>query len=444
MPLDNNQEILIDDILNGHFELVKKYPDNPNSKVIEAIYLPKHELELKLYPDLEKLISYFFEKYPFDFTLYLNFFKKLNKIYSKTYGGFESCLSIFLEKIIFSKYFYAEDPNRFGSKWLKKPDLCLTTQDQDILKIFMFGVRCMAYSQSPNYKLQEYLDYINELDTNLYQELVSNTHTELGIEVITTENLYFKAMSNNLLASIDIQAFSHNEETYKEVLSYINQLFANGFPQSHKFKFEVKEIKDQRILGIPCLPDYGANRLFNSAAKYHNLHAEIETYLDLVEKGYGFYTDLHEVNYVEVDGFAIFSLIIEDVKYIDRYIKFLNKTDSHCLLQNYIPSAFLDRQGVTTQTVKTYLKLCEALLENENFGPQQNDFYTYFNNVEGMRILLQEVKSYKQEQHSISWFDIFLSLVSYSDYEDLSYEIYAIQKFKSREIWKMYLILADH
>ncbi|WP_288400189.1 DUF6138 family protein [uncultured Acinetobacter sp.] len=443
MPLDNSQEILIDDILNGHFELVKEYPNNPASKLIRGIYLPKHELELKVYKDLKELISYFFTNHPFDFHLYLNFFKQLNIIYSKTYNGFESCTNIFVKEVILPKYFYADDPKHWSPKFIKKTNLTLELEDQDILKIFMYGVRCMAYTQSPNYSFQNYLNYINELDTNLYHELVSKNNAELEIEVITTENSYFKAISNNLLASIEIQAFTHNEETYKAILNYINQLFANGFPQSHKLKFELKEIEDQRVLDIPSLPNYGANRLFNSAAKYHNLHPDIETYINLVEKGNGFYTDLKEAEYVEIEGFAIFSLVIENAKYADKFIKFLDKTDNHNCLQNHIPSAFLDRQGIASQTIKTYLKLCAALLEQENFGLESNHLYSYFNNVEAMKILVQEVNIYRQEQHNIQWFEIFWSLISYGDHEDLFNEVYAMKKFKSREIWEMYLMIEE-
>jgi hypothetical protein len=156
-----------------------------------------------------------------------------------------------VKEVILPKYFYADDPKHWSPKFIKKTNLTLEPEDQDILKIFMYGVRCMAYTQSPNYSFQNYLNYINELDTNLYHELVSKNNAELEIEVITTENSYFKAISNNLLASIEIQAFTHNEETYKAILNYINQLFANGFPQSHKLKFELKEIEDQRVLDIP-------------------------------------------------------------------------------------------------------------------------------------------------------------------------------------------------
>lgn len=443
MLLEKNSDLMINDILNGHFELVKKHPDNPNSKVIGAIYLPKHELELKLYEGLRELSINFFEKYPFDFSLYLNFFKQMNSIYSKTYNGFEPCLSIYVEKFILPIYFYQEEPNKSWSKWLKKPNLCLTKQDQDILKIFMFGIRCMAYTQSPNYKRNEYLGYVNELDMNLYQQLVSMSNAELEIEVITIENTYFKAINNNVLASIEIQAFRQNEETYKEILNYINQLFAKGFPQSHQLKFEVKSIDDQQTLNIVGLPDYGADRLFNSAAQYHNLHTDIETYLNLVKNGHGFYTDLHEVNYIEVDGFAIFSLILEDAKYMDRFIKFLSKTDDHCNLQNYIPSAFLERQGITDLTVKTYLRMCEELLKHENFGPCLNDFLTYFNDLTAIKILVEEVNVYIKEKHEISWSQIFFSIVGYGEHEDLTCEDYAMQKFKSREIWKMYLMIAN-
>lgn len=119
MLQDNSQEILIDDILNGHFELVKEYPNNPASKLIRGIYLPKYELELKVYKDLKELISYFFTNHPFDFHLYLNFFKQLNTIYSKTYNGFESCTDIFVKEIILPKYFYADDPKHWSPKFIK-------------------------------------------------------------------------------------------------------------------------------------------------------------------------------------------------------------------------------------------------------------------------------------------------------------------------------------
>ena len=63
MLLEKNLDLMINDILNGHFELVKEYPNNPNSRVIGAIYLSKHELELKLYEGLRELSINFFEKY---------------------------------------------------------------------------------------------------------------------------------------------------------------------------------------------------------------------------------------------------------------------------------------------------------------------------------------------------------------------------------------------
>jgi len=443
MLLEKNLDLMINDILNGHFELVKEYPNNPNSRVIGAIYLPKHELELKLYEGLRELSINFFEKYPFDFSLYLNFFKQMNSIYSKTYNGFEPCLSIYAEKFILPIYFYQEEPNKSWSKWLKKPNLCLTKQDQDILKIFMFGIRCMAYTQSPNYEMKKYLGYMNELDTNLYQQFVSMSNAELEIEVITIENTYFQAISNNVLASIEILAFKDNEETYKEILNYINQLFTTGFPQSHQLKFEVKRVDDQQKLSIVGLPDYGANRLFNSAAQYHNLHADIETYLNQVKNGCGFYTDLEEENHIEIDGFAIFSLVIEDVKYMDRFIQFLNKTDDHCILQNYIPNAYLERQGISNFTVKTYLRMCEELLKHENFFPNSDISLKYFNDFNHMKILVEEVNIYVNEQHEISWSDIFLAIVGYEEAEDLGYEEFAIQKFKTHEIWNMYLMIAN-
>ena len=270
-----------------------------------------------------------------------------------------------------------------------------------------------------------------------------NNNTEILPDNILVENSYFKATSNNLLASIDIQAFKHNKETYQEVLNYINHLFKSNFPLNHQLNFEVKEISDQNILSIPCFPDHGANRLFNSVAQYHDLHQDIESYINIVENGRGFYTDFNDPYFLEIEGFAIFSLILEDSKYAERFINFLHKTNNHTFLQNNIPYVFLDRQGISSQSVRIFLKLIESLiLLRENFSPNPNDFFMHFNNVFAMKTLLQEVNAYIQDQQQISTLDILLSLVGFGNYEDFFHELYAMKKFKSREIWKIYLELA--
>ena len=76
---------------------------------------------------------------------------------------------------------------------------------------------------------------------------------------------------------------------------------------------------------------------------------------------------------------------------MDRFIQFLNKIDDHCTLQNYIPSAFLERQGITNFSVKTYLRMCEELLKHENFLPYSDVSLKYFNDFNHMKILVEEV-----------------------------------------------------
>lgn len=425
MVLDNKYEKWINAIHNDNFEFLKG-----NSGQRE-IHLKLKDSEFKVdFKDLKYLFKYFIENTPFNFKIYLSFLKKMDILLFSITNYRCYLPEFFAEEVILPNYFYKEENS--GSIWIKKSTLNLTIQDKEKLKLFMFCILTIGRFFDQNYEEKKYLNYVEQLDQKLYQELISNSNAELGIEVTKTSNKYFNAISNNLLASIEISVFKYNVESYKAVLDYINQLFRNGFPKNHSLNFEVKNILRQEILGIPHLIDCGANRLFNSAAGFHELHEDILTYINIIGDYHMYKLDNIALN---AQGFAVFALVLDDLKYMDIFEKFLEGINPYySALQNYIPRVLLDRHGVTNESVRAYLQMCEWLLNNENCGYELRDFSAYFNNVASINILIEEINKYNETEHKITSKDIVYCFIApYAYHEDSEYDQFAIEYFKTRK-----------
>ncbi|WP_269913928.1 DUF6138 family protein [Acinetobacter sp. HY1485] len=436
-----NQQIWINQIQNSDIEFVtldtgrlSLYLKNSKGKI---------QIETPTFTDLINSVEFFIETTPFDFKIYLNFFKKINTLFSKLYRqGYLH--KTFTEKVILPHYFYNADVNKYSPKWIKKPNLNLRDQDKERIKILMFCIRCMGPHEYYDADRIEYLDYVKELDKDFYYTLISNSDPELEIEVIETKNEYFKAISNNVLASVEIIAFEYNVKNYKAILSYLNQLFKNGFTKNHSLKFEVLDILNQEKLGISQLPDCGGNRLFNSAAGFHELHEDILSYIEIIGSEHRYLHVNYDTYLVEANSFAVFSLVLEDFKYINVFKDFAKKIDIyHSILQNSIPTILLNRQGVTNKSVRIYFQMFEVLLENENFDTTKfADFFIYFNNVGSMEILLEELNKYKEDEHSIlSVEEIMICVLGqhYCGYvEDWVQDKYAIECLRTPKMINLY------
>lgn len=431
---EKNSEKWIHLIQSENFDLVKE-----NSSYLSDVYLKTNEDKVKVkFTDLNNLFIYFIETTPFNFKIYLDFFKKMDAIYLTVFN-YSECMVIFAEKVIFPNYFFEKDYER-----IVKPNLNLTIQDKENLKLFLYCIRCTAYHKKYNSDVSYFLEYLKQLDQSLYQELITHSNAELDIEVIETSNEHFIATSNNVLASIEIIVFEYKIESYKAVLNYINQLFEQGFPKNHRLNFEVKDILEQDKLGISQLIDCGGNRFFNSAAGFHDLHEDIFKYIKILGREYR-YTDLGENGrfLFEVISFAIYGLVLEDLKYVDVFKDFLKDINIYeSYNQNCMPTALLDRHGITNKSVRAYLEMFEVLLQNENFYYEFEDFFTYFNNIASMEILLEEIKKYNNEKpDTLSSQEIMLCLLgqhSYGYIEDWMHDKYAIMSLKSPQMIALY------
>ena len=379
----NQIKTWIDLIKKGSFELIRK-----DSNYFTKGILKNNGEEIE-YSDLGKLLKYFLENTPFDFNTYLNFLKKLDATYLSVFRS-SKCMEIFANTVIYPTYF---DKNH-----KVKANLDFTWLDREKIIIFMYCIHSVVQREF-DYHTQDHLYYLQKLNKNLYESLVSYGDPTIGIEVVTTTNEYFMATSNNFLASINILVFEYKQENYKAVLDYLNELFEQGFPKNHSLKFEIIGIPEQEKLGIPQLVDCGANRFFNSAASFLDLHEDILRYIKILGQ---------ETRYIDLGDngsklfkavcFATYGLLLEDLKYLYLFVEFLEDINIYETYdQNNLPTILLDRHGVTNESVRAYLKMLEYLKKNENFSYEYEDFFLHFNNPPSMKILVEEAKKYDEE-----------------------------------------------
>lgn len=385
IELINNGEFKLKTVATAYFQ----YLNNTTDKVY--------------YSDISDLFRYFIKNTPFDLDVYLDFIKKIDAVYLSEYSE-SNVKEVFYKEVMFPNYFDGKK-SIYGTV---KPNLNLSVIDKEKLKVFMYCILCEVKNKYHHYNY-EYLDYCKQIDQNLYQELVSSSNKKLEIEVIETSNEYFQATSNNILSTIKIIAFENKQENYKAILDYINQLFEQGFPKSHTLEFEVKGLADQKELGITNLLDCGGNRFFNSAAKFPNLHKDILRYIKIV--GYeACYTDIAEnknFKFYEIGSgetqyraaaFAIYAILLEDFQHINLFISFIEQLDCYedCE-QCSIPKSLLARHGVTNESIRTYLLLCNFLVDTEIFGYDGPDEPIYFTTEASKKILDEEIAKCEQE-----------------------------------------------
>lgn len=400
--MTSKEQRWIELINNGEFKLKKKQAESAYDAYHDSRYLNNTTEEVD-YSDISDLFIYFIKNTPFDLDVYINFIKKIDAVYLSEFRE-SQVMDIFYKEVMLPNYF----DRKYTYRGTVKPNLNLSVIDKEKLKVFMYCILCEVKNKYYYYN-HVYLDYCKQIDQNLYQELVSSSHEKLEIEVIETSNEYFQATSNNILSTIKIIAFESKQENYKAILDYINQLFEQGFPKSHTLEFEVKGLADQKELGITNLLDCGGNRFFNSAAKFPDLHKDILRYIKIV--GYeACYTDIAEnknFKFYEIGGgetqyrvaaFAIYAILLEDFQHINLFIGFIEQLDCYedCE-QCSVPKSLLARHGVTNESIRAYLLLCDFLVGTEVFGYDGPDEPIYFTTEASKKILDEEIAKCKQE-----------------------------------------------
>ena len=233
----------------------------------------------------------------------------------------------------------------------------------DILKAMTYLALCyMKYGASYDQVTANCLyDIIQKLSPVLYETLkVDNT----------TKNEQITFQYNEYFATIHIIFHQTDEEALKTALTAINQLLATKeFPKSYQLTFEVESGAEFTMLPIDDLPICAPHQLFAEAVKYPSLHPLMVEYIQLAQqKWHGYNNPELEDPCAMPSTFAVFALALLDEQYFDLTLRyFKNSDDEHQCIQTLFTPVFMEKYGVTKESIRVYIQCILSMQEHEHF-----------------------------------------------------------------------------
>jgi len=174
----------------------------------------------------------------------------------------------------------------------------------------------------------------------------------------------------------------HTEEAYSKALSLICTLLKSDFPKSYSIAFSTKE---KELLPIKGLKKCGQHYLFAGAVKYPSLHEQILEYIQLAINEDEWYNNLDDENGAMPGTFAVFALGMENEKYFNTVIDYLQKVDEgHQYIQAKFTIAFVQKYGINKKTIPVYIHCLKSMEEH----PYNKLFAEQFTTKENLELLI--------------------------------------------------------
>ena len=399
VKIEGNEALLetfIDAINNNTCKSAKDYP-NP-------YVLPTGERFLN-----GSVIKYFFQTRSCSKESYIDFFEKLRKFDANGFGGYSSRIKNWIEERITEKFY-----NIIGKDWNKvqslKPDVSLTDEEREILSFICYVAVChIKYGASyETVSANRYFDMVTELGSDEVDKLKKNGTGNLPKELTNYKDKTITCEANDVFATIKVKMANDEEETYRKALQFINNLLKTDFPKSYEISFLSK---NKQLLPIKSLPKCGQNYLFAGAVQFPNLHPEILEYINLAKKKYEWYNNVADEDCAMPSTFAVFALGLDDEKYVDVVIDYLQTVDDgHQSIQKNFTPVFLEKFGLNEKTIKMYINCILSMQEH----PPHKSFPTYFTNEKGLKLLLNSKEHFAE---------YYFTKEDLSDFEDSGNEV---------------------
>ncbi|MDR6967316.1 hypothetical protein J2X31_001323 [Flavobacterium arsenatis] len=383
VKIEGNEALLerfIDAINNNTCKADKKYP-NP-------YVLDTGERFLNT-----MVLQYFFKTRPFSKELYIDYFEKLRKLsgfnsYDYALGEqINNLVCITFERVKKNKYkiFIPEGNEAIANK-------PLSDYEKELLSFVCYLAVCHI-KYGPSYasvKANQYFDVVTGLGSGEVEKLKKIGTGNLPKELTNYKDKTLTCEANDVFATIKIKMANDEEETYRKALLFINNLLKTDFPESYEISFSSN---NKQLLPIKGLPKCGQNYLFAGAVQFPNLHQEILEYISLAKKEHEWYNNVEDENCAMPSTFAVFALGLDDEKYVDVVIDYLQTVDDeHQSIQEKFTPVFLERFGLNESTVKVYVNCILSMQEH----PPHKLFPSYFANEKGLKLLLNSKENFAE------------------------------------------------
>lgn len=199
----------------------------------------------------------------------------------------------------------------------------------------------------------------------------SGTYAKHDIHVKTEE---VECKANDVFALMTIHIRKEEPGAYQQALTFITHLLKQGFPKGYKIKLK-SSVK--QYLPIKGLAKSDTHRFFANALEYSELHPLLEEYAREAIQEFEFYEDTEGEKSCMPGSYATFGLGLVDEQYFPLVEYYMGEVDDeHQLIQDKFIAAFMEKQGVTAQSIPALvaslrrstdsLKLkIQSVLENE-------------------------------------------------------------------------------
>ncbi|MEC0258890.1 DUF6138 family protein [Paenibacillus lautus] len=320
------------------------YPTKP----LETFFLSRHILDEGLFPDADPAwIIAVFER--------VQQLNKGNQHLAEHRSFLITALRNWAEQCWLPRYF-----DNIGTQWQreykKKIDIHLENTEQGPIELLIYAAILIlkyepSYSRSTGLAM---LDCAKELGSVRAKRLAKEGSGTFVKEDISLRDEMVECTANDVFAEVSIAIKQETGESYARALRFLTRLFNLGFPKSYQIKLK-SSVK--QWLPIKGLAKSGTHRFFANAVEYPDMYPYLEEYAKAAMEPFEWYADTEGENNCMPGSYAVFGLGLKDQTYFPLVEEYMGKVDDeHQSVQNHFTVSFIERHGVSVETVPTLVK----------------------------------------------------------------------------------------
>ena len=203
---------------------------------------------------------------------------------------------------------------------------------------------------------------------------------------VKTEQVECKA--NDVFALMTIHIRKEEPGAYQQAIAFIIHLLKQGFPKNYKIKLK-SSVK--QYLPIKGLAKSDTHRFFANALEYPELHPLLEEYAREAIQEFEFYQDTESEKSCMPGSYATFGLGLVNERYFPLVEYYMGEVDDeHQLVQDKFTAAFVEKHGVTVNSVPVLVASLRRSTDSLKLKIQQE-----LENDETLELLVRQIQSLK-------------------------------------------------
>ncbi|MBR2563741.1 MAG: hypothetical protein IKE29_03885 [Paenibacillus sp.] len=385
------------------------YPTKP----LESFFLVNHLLDPKLFPELD--IAWTIRQY--DRILELN--KDRQDALAEHRGYIIRAVTRWAEKQFLPQYYDVQTSAYRTNEYTLKPDVAVLFSDMEHAEQhssesmnqagvsqpidLLLYVAVMILRFEPSYSKSRGLTFL-ELAKELGSKRAANMIAE-GSGTYAKEDMHVKTeqvecKANDVFALMTIHIRKEEPGAYQQAIAFIIHLLKQGFPKNYKIKLK-SSVK--QYLPIKGLAKSDTHRFFANALEYPELHPLLEEYAREAIQEFEFYQDTESEKSCMPGSYATFGLGLVNERYFPLVEYYMGEVDDeHQLVQDKFTAAFVEKHGVTVNSVPVLVASLRRSTDSLKLKIQQE-----LENDETLELLVRQIQSLKHYEAAHVIYPIF-------------------------------------